>query len=167
MNKIGIKQKMCNSKPIYRLPGLTDTQDWACDGGCRDIEPVLYRNIYAQSKSTDGLIVRELSEHYYTCQHGHILYVWDEKESDPVELDAIAYKPHENVRGWTLKDIDVISDELDHQVSLFTGSVGLPKADYIGSFEIKLKNGETIEITQSYLNELRAFVVEQNARQIA
>jgi hypothetical protein len=158
---------MCDSKPIYRLPELTETQDWACDGGCSHIQPVLYRNIYAKSRTTDGLIVRELSEHYYTCQRGHVLYVWDENEAEPVELDAIAYKPHENERGWTLQDIDILKSELDHQVSVFTGSMGLPDSFAKAAFEIKLKNGEMLEITQSYLNEMRAFVVEQNARQIA
>jgi hypothetical protein len=156
---------MCNSKPIYRLPELTETQDWACDGGCSRIQPVLYRNIYARSHTADGLIVRELSEHYYTCQHGHILYVWDENEVEPVELDAIAYKPHENERGWTLKDIDTLKNELDHQVSVLTGSIGFHS--FKAAFEVKLKNGKKIEITQSYLNEMRAFVIEQQSRQIA
>lgn len=81
-----------NAKPIYTLPILKPNQEWACEHGCSNVKPKLYRNVYSQSWGTNGNLVDEQAEHYYTCGRNHLLIVWDNKESDYAELDASLHK---------------------------------------------------------------------------
>ncbi|EMP8703149.1 hypothetical protein ACT4ZY_06730 [Acinetobacter baumannii] len=81
-----------NIKPIFKLPTLTETQEWACEQGCDSVHPRLYRNVYSQTWDTDGNLTEELAEHYYTCGRKHLLMVWDESTSDYVELADEFYK---------------------------------------------------------------------------
>ncbi|MDC5478933.1 hypothetical protein [Acinetobacter baumannii] len=82
-----------NIKPIFKLPTLTETQEWACEHGCSNVHPKLFRNVYSRKWDKEGgQLLEEKAEHYYTCGLDHLLMVWDEATSDYVELADEFYK---------------------------------------------------------------------------
>ncbi|WP_151765770.1 hypothetical protein [Acinetobacter colistiniresistens] len=91
---------MFEKKPLYQLPTLQEHQEWACEHGCSNVKPMLYRNVYCQSWDTEGNLTEELAEHFYTCGRKHLLMVWDNTLSDYAEIPDIYYqekKNHESV----------------------------------------------------------------------
>lgn len=82
---------MSELRPIFVLPELKENQEWACEQGCTVHRPRLYRHVYSQQWDKQGNLVQELAEKYYTCQKGHLLAVWGEKECDYIELDEEYY----------------------------------------------------------------------------
>jgi hypothetical protein len=81
-----------NARPIYKLPTLSENQEWACEHGCSNVKPNLYRNVYSQSWDKQGNLLEEQAEHFYTCGCNHLLMVWDNKESDYAQLDESFHK---------------------------------------------------------------------------
>ncbi|MBF7686007.1 hypothetical protein I2F17_09275 [Acinetobacter sp. B10A] len=82
---------MSKLRPIFVLPELKENQEWACEHGCTVHRTRLHRHVYSQQWDKQGNLVKELAETYYTCQRGHLLAVWDEKECDLIELDEKYY----------------------------------------------------------------------------
>lgn len=150
-------------KPIRQLPELEDHQEWACEGGCDHIEPKLFRNVYQQSWDLEGKLTSELAEHYYTCQHGHVLEVWNEEVSDYATLPDEVYQPRENP-GLNLKQVQILRDELDAARIKYTADELGEVAKYFKfakvSFEITFKNQKTLSVDHDYLNEIEATILE-------
>lgn len=87
---------MSEVKIIYILPTLESHQEWACEQGCTVYKPKHYKNVYSQQWDVSGNLTQELFEKYWTCQHGHLLMVWDNNTNDYVELDEQFYKEPAN-----------------------------------------------------------------------
>lgn len=150
-------------KPIRQLPELEDHQEWTCEHGCDDIEPRLFKSVYAESKDENGVKTRELFEHYYTCQHGHVLEVWDNNANECVTLPDEVYQPRENP-GLNLKQVQILRDELDAARIKYTADELGEVAKYFKfakvSFEITFKNQKTLSVDHDYLNEIEATILE-------
>lgn len=144
-----------NTKPIYRLPILEDTQVWACDGGCEVVEPKLHRNVYRQDWDAKGTLLEQKAEHYYTCQQGHLLTVWDKEKRAYVALPDHAYQVPINEFGLSLHDIEQFLAELNEDTMEYRTDKNMPNAKITGVV-ITTPKGETVSISISYLNEIRA-----------
>lgn len=86
---------MSDVKPIFHLPKLEAHQEWACEQGCEVRSPKKFRSVYSQQWDKSGKLVKELAEHYYTCQRNHLLMVWDNNTNDYAELAENHYKDSE------------------------------------------------------------------------
>ncbi len=154
-------------KPIRQLPELEDHQEWACEGGCDHIEPKLFRNVYQQSWDLEGKLTSELAEHYYTCQHSHVLEVWDNNVNECVTLPDEVYQPRENP-GLNLKQVQILRDELDAARIKYTADELGEVANYFKfakvSFEITFKNQKTLSVDHDYLNEIEATILESEIK---
>lgn len=154
-------------KPIRQLPELEDHQEWACDNGCSDIKPRLFRNVYSESWDKNGKKLHELAEHYYTCQQGHLLSVWDNDQGGYVDLPDEAYQPRENP-GLNLKQVQILRDELDAARIKYTPDELGEVAKYFKfakvSFEITFKNQKTLSVDHDYLNEIEATILESEVQ---
>ena len=84
-------------KPIKQLPKLENYQEWACKQGCDKVSPKLHRNIYAESWDIEGNKAREEAEHYYTCQKGHLLAVWDTALNEYEDLPSFIFSERKNI----------------------------------------------------------------------
>lgn len=156
---------MENLKPIKQLPELKDNQEWACEGGCGDIQPVLHRNVYCERWDLSGRKIEEKAEHYYTCQNEHTLAVWDEKLCDYVSLPEQAYQSREVPKHLNLKNVSALLDELQAEKRKMLYGMNEDTKKYFQhstiSYEIHFKNGNVINMDEHYLNELKAILTEQ------
>lgn len=154
-------------KPIRQLPELENNQEWACDVGCDHIEPKLHRNVYQQSWDPQGKLISEMAEHYYTCQDGHLLAVWDNDAGNYAALPDEAYQPRENP-GLTLKQVQILRDELDAARIKYTADELGEVAKYFKfakvSFEITFNNQKTLSVDHDYLNEIEATILESEIK---
>ena len=151
-------------KPIRQLPELEDHQEWACEAGCNHIEPKLFRNVYQQSWDLEGKLTSELAEHYYTCQHGHVLQVWNEEVSDYATLPDEAYQERPVPEGLTLPYIEKLIAELQSEKTRIINNMDsetqkLFKFSKI-SFELTFKSGEVLGVDEHCLNEIKAQMIE-------
>lgn len=144
-----------HTKPIYHLPILEPGQEWACDGGCDIVEPKLYRNVYRQDWDAKGTLLDQKAEHYYTCQNGHLLAVWRPEQKEYVTLPAEAYEIPVNTFGLSLNDIELFLQQLYEDAEQYRADKNLPHARVKGVI-ITTPKGETVSISISYLNEIRA-----------
>lgn len=155
---------MENSKPIKQLPELEDNQEWACEGGCGDIQPVLHRNVYCERWDLSGKKIEEKAEHYYTCQNGHVLSVWDTDASDYALLPDQAYQKRKAHEGLSLRTIQNLIDELQSEKQKMIGSMSKEVSEFFSfskiSFELTLKSGEVLSLDEHHLNELKASLTE-------
>lgn len=151
-------------KPIRQLPELEDHQEWACEGGCDHIEPKLFRNVYQQSWDLEGKLTSELAEHYYTCQHGHVLQVWNEEVSDYATLPDEAYQNRKVPEGATLSNIENLIAEMQTQKARMISKLGSLDQEIFKfakvSFELTLKSGEVLSMDEHRLNEIKAQMIE-------
>lgn len=158
---------MSETQPIRRLPELEEHQEWECHGGCSDIEPKLFRNVYSESWDKNGKKLHELAEHYYTCQKDHVLEIWDNEKNDHVVLPDEAYQPRENP-GLNLKQVQILRDELDAARIKYTPDELGEVAKYFKfakvSFEITFKNQKTLSVDHDYLNEIEATILESEVQ---
>lgn len=151
-------------KPIRRLPELEDHQEWACEVGCDNIEPKLFRNVYQQSWDLEGNLTSELAEHYYTCQHGHVLQVWNEEVSDYATLPDEAYQNRKVPEGATLSNIENLITEMQTQKARMISKFDSLDQEIFKfakvSFELTLKSGEVLSMDEHCLNEIKAQMIE-------
>lgn len=151
---------MTEIQPIRRLPELEDSQEWACEHGCDHIEPKLYRHVYFESWDKNGVKLHEGAEHYYTCQKGHVLEVWDRESVDYVVLPDEAYQERENTHGFTLDQIHELRKMLDEAKREFCADDLGELSEYFKSahvsIEVIFKGQDTLTITYEYLDELEA-----------
>ncbi len=146
-----------NIKPIYQLPAtLLEGQEWACEGGCDHVSPKLHRHVYQQVWDAEGTLLEQKAEHYYTCENGHLLCVWDNDHHDYVELPYPAYEEPVNQFGLSLYDIEQFLAELQQDTEQFKNDMNMPNAAVTASLTITTPKGETVNISISYLNEIRA-----------
>ncbi|MDM1731463.1 hypothetical protein HX116_09900 [Acinetobacter towneri] len=154
---------MENLKPIKQLPELKDNQEWACEGGCGDIQPVLHRNVYCERWDLSGRKIEEKAEHYYTCQNGHILAVWDTDANDYALLPDQAYQKRE-AHGLSLRAIQNLIDEIQAEKQRMIGGMSSEIREFFEfskiSFELTLKSGEVLSLDEHHLNELKASLTE-------
>lgn len=144
------------TKPLKKLPTLTKTQEWDCDAGCDHIEPKLHENAYLLTWDKDGALIDKKAEYYYTCQHGHILKIWDTEECDNVLLDDRFYKEIELKSDLTLDDINAAIDDLEKYADKYrTLSPELAEmfSSIEASYTLTLKNGDELSI---YLEDFKA-----------
>lgn len=151
-------------KPIRQLPELEDHQEWVCEHGCDHIEPKLYRHVYSESWDREGIKLHELAEHYYTCQHGHVLQVWNEEFSDYATLPDEAYQERPVPEGLTLPYIEKLVAELQSEKTRIINNMDsetqkLFKFSKI-SFELTFKSGEVLGVDEHCLNEIKAQMIE-------
>lgn len=153
---------MIELKPIKQLPELEDHQEWACEGGCTHIKPKLHRNIYAESWDLQGNKTREKAEHYYTCQNGHLLAVWDTLLSEYEDLPDFIFKERENRFNSKLTGVNELLAELDATEALYSGEDmnDSPFKFAKASFTFILKTGEEVLVDRNYLNEIKAQLLE-------
>lgn len=151
---------MTETQPIRQLPELEDHQEWVCDGGCSNIKPRLFRNVYSESWDKYGKKLHELAEHYYTCQEGHLLSVWDNDQSDYLDLPDEAYQERENTYNFSLEQIGHLRKALDEAKEQYTGEnlgeIGKIFQHASVAIEATLKNGDILKITYEYLDEIEA-----------
>lgn len=83
---------MSEFKAIYQLPSLEEHQEWACEQGCSNVKPMLFRHVYSESWDKDGNLIQQLAENYYTCGREHLLMVWDNITNDYVALSDKYYQ---------------------------------------------------------------------------
>lgn len=155
---------MTEIKLIRRLPELEDNQEWACEHGCDHIEPKLHRHVYSQSWDHEGIKLHELAEHYYTCQRGHALEIWDTDENDYVTLPDEAYQERLVPEGLTLPYIEKLIAELQSEKTRIINNMDsetqkLFKFSKI-SFELTFKSGEVLSVDEHCLNEIKAQMIE-------
>lgn len=155
-----------NIKPIKQLPELGDHHEWACEGGCDRIEPKLHRNIYAESLDLEGNKTREEAEHYYTCQEGHLLAVWDESTDDYLSLPDKAYRVRENRFNTNLEGVNKLLAELDETEAVYSSEdmKDSPFKFAKAGFIITLKTGEEVSIDRNYLNEIKVQLLESEGK---
>lgn len=151
---------MTETQPIRQLPELEDHQEWACDGGCSNIKPRLFRNVYSEFWDDNGKKLHELAEHYYTCQKDHVLEIWDNEKNDHVVLPDEAYQERENTYNFSLEQISYLRKALDEAKEQYTGEnlgeVGKIFQHASVAIEATLKNGDILKITYEYLDEIEA-----------
>lgn len=149
---------MDDIKYIKQLPELEEHQEWGCSSGCGQVTPKLFRYVYGESWDENGVKVREMSENYYTCQCHHALQVWDNDANDYVVLPDQAYQARENVLNLTLENIENIRTDLADAVARYTGVPELVQLfkDCNVAYELTLKDGSIVNITNDYLNEIEA-----------
>lgn len=154
---------MTEFNPIRQLPELDENQEWCCEGGCSNVHPMLYRNIYSKClDNKKNIIIYERSEHYYTCQRGHVLAVWNEDNSDYVQLHEEHYKARENTFNLTMDNVNAILAELESEKKRLLE--GLVSVDFLRlakiSFELKFKSGKTLSVDESYLIEIKGVIID-------
>lgn len=153
---------MTDIKLIKQLPKLDDHHEWGCSSGCSLVTPKLHRHIYAESWNTQGVKIRELAEHYYTCELGHLLEVWDTETHDYVVLAEEAYTTRENRFNFNLDHIEKIREELNltrnkHANKCITEMFHSATV----TLECTLADGSVVSITHEYLNEIEASLKEE------
>ncbi|TCB14513.1 hypothetical protein [Acinetobacter sp. ANC 5045] len=155
---------MENLKPIKQLPELKDNQEWACEGGCGDIQPVLHRNVYCERWDLSGRKIEEKAEHYYTCQNGHILAVWDADANDYALLPDQAYQKRKAHKELSLRAIQNLIDEIQAEKQKMIGGMSSEIREFFEfskiSFELTFKSGEVLSLDEHHLNELKASLTE-------
>lgn len=153
------------SKPIKQLPELGDTHEWACEHGCSDINPKLFKNIYVQRYDSSGVLLEQKAEFYYTCQQNHVLEVYDTESGDYVELPAEAYTSRKNTHDLTIESVKKIRTLLNDGVPERL-STTKEEADFLKSltmaFEVILKDGSVIHINNPYLDEIEVLFDQDN-----
>lgn len=82
---------MNSVKPMYKLPELTPTQEWACEMGCTVHKPKRYENVYQEIRNHKGDLLFSRSEFFWTCQQNHLLQVWDNNEESTIDLPPEYY----------------------------------------------------------------------------
>lgn len=147
-------------KPIYRLPELQDHQEWACEGGCDDVDPHLYANVYKQVWNKDtGQLIESHAEHYYHCYAcTGLLFVWNAQDNHYVVLPDEAYTPHDNPHNVTLEYVD---EGLAYFKKCAAEYSALGDSGFIFKrATLELMKGEKVllNITSDYLNEIRALL---------
>jgi hypothetical protein len=151
-------------KPIRQLPELEDHQEWTCEHGCDDIEPRLFKSVYAESKDENGVKTRELFEHYYTCQNGHVLEVWDNNANECVTLPDEAYQNREVPEGANLPNIENLIVEMQAQKARMISNLDSLDQKIFKfakvSFELTFKSGEVLSVDEHCLNEIKAQLLE-------
>lgn len=150
-------------KAIKQLPELDENQEWCCEGGCSNVEPKLHRNIYAEGECLKtGKKLYQRSEHYYTCQRGHILAVWDEDQNDYIQLPEEHYQARENTFDLTMDNVNGILAELENEKKRALD--GLVSVEFLSlakiSFELKFKSGKTLSVDEDYLNEIKGAIID-------
>lgn len=154
---------MTEFNPIRQLPELDENQEWCCEGGCSNVEPKLHRNIYSEGECLKtGKKLYQQSEHYYTCQRGHILAVWDEDQGDYVQLPKEHYQERENRFNLTMDNVNAILAELESEKKRLLE--GLVSVEFLSlakiSFELKFKSGKTLSVDEHYLNEIKGVIID-------
>lgn len=96
MANFGNNHHLSKVKAIFVLPELGEDQEWACEQGCDIVKPRLYKNIYSETRTHAGVLLEQLSEHYYTCSREHLLMVWCTQKNGYVELPAHHYQDPNN-----------------------------------------------------------------------
>lgn len=145
---------------IRKLPELGENQEWACDGRCDHIRPKLFENIYKQSWNNDGVCIEKQSEFYYTCQHGHQLFVWDIDGNDYLDLDVKFYEEVENTYNFTLDNVNDLIGELESRITDFKHSFSAQLMPLFGSATASLiftekDTGSEVEISLPFLKSLK------------
>lgn len=151
------------TKPIYRLPELTDSQSWVCAAGCNHVRPMLFKNVYREIYSPEGDLLERDAEHYYTCQHGHLLEIWCESAGDYIELPDEAYKEYAEAE---------LNISIDFVESMLT-EIGrcAEKLNALGMKDINIglefnsvDSGNIGSYSLEHLNELKAALTDRNYR---
>lgn len=154
---------MTEFNQIRQLPELDENQEWCCEGGCSNVEPKLHRNIYSEGECLKtGKKLYQQSEHYYTCQRGHILAVWCEDQGDYVQLPEKHYQERENTFDLTIGDTEKIIDFLhDEKKRMLKGLANDPHFKYsVISLDLKFKSGKTLSVDEHYLNEIKGVIID-------
>lgn len=163
-------RKVCmNIQTIKRLPELEEHQEWVCEFGCNEVIPVLKKHSYAKSWDIKtGEKTRDLTEHYYTCERGHTLLVWDQDKHDEVVLPEEAYQPRENTYELTIEHVDSLLASLESEKQkIIDGGIydGRLFKEFKISYELQFKSGKTLSVDEAYLNEIKGVIIDTLAEE--
>lgn len=153
---------------IRRLPDLTDTQEWCCEGGCSNVTPRLYRKVYSESWDAEGVKTSEHAESYYTCLNGHILTVWDKDDNDYINLPEEHYWEPENPLDLKLEDVHRIGLQLHqleekHRKSVDESNDPLTKMFKFAKASITIRNNSTgyeYDLDMNKIKEIEALLLK-------
>ena len=141
---------------LKKLPTLTQSQEWTCEFGCNHIVPKLYENAYKLVWDKDGSLKDKMAEYFYTCQHGHVLEIWDNEKNETVLVDERFYQEIKPKCELSIDFINSAIKELESHIEKHD-TLSQDIAQIFSGVEISycltLKNGEEFSI---YLEDFKA-----------